>query len=91
MNGSFSQTRQKSVNTFSGRATSTAPYSVSTAQVQVSYAVDVFGEARRAAESTRAQAERAKFQKEAAQLSLTANVVTAAIQNASVPARLAQP
>ncbi len=88
VDGSFTQSRQKSVNSFSGRATATAPYSVSTAQVQVSYAIDIFGEARRAAESTKAQAERAKFQKEAAQLALTANVVTAAIQNAALRAQI---
>ena len=88
VDGSFSQTRQKTANTFPGRPATTAPYSVSTAQVQVSYAIDLFGEARRAAESTKAQAERAKFQKEAAQLSLTANVVTAAIQNAALRAQI---
>ena len=90
VNGSFSQTRQKSVNTFGGSSNPPplSPYSVSTAQVQVSYAIDLFGEARRAAESTKALAERARFQKEAAQLSLTANVVTAAIQNAALRAQV---
>lgn len=88
VDGSFSQTRQKSVNSFSGTATSTPPYSVSTAQVQVSYAIDFFGQARRAAESTKARAETARFQKEAAQLTLTANVVTAAIQNAALRAQI---
>ena len=88
VDGSFSQTRQKSVNSFSGRATATPPYSVSTAQVQVSYAIDFFGQARRAAEGTKARAESARFQKEAAQLSLTGNVVTAAIQNAALRAQI---
>ncbi len=88
VDGSFSQTRQKSVNSFSGRATATPPYSVSTAQVQVSYAIDFFGQARRAAESTKARAEAARFQKEAAQLALTGNVVTAAIQNAALRAQI---
>ena len=89
VNGSFSQTRQKSANTFAGaNAPPLAPYSVSTAQVQVSYAIDIFGQARRAAESTKARAETARFQKEAAQLTLTANVVTAAIQNAALRAQV---
>lgn len=88
VDGSFSQTRQKSVNSFSGTATSTPPYSVSTAQVQVSYAIDFFGQARRAAEGTKARAETARFQKEAAQLTLIGNVVTAAIQNAALRAQI---
>jgi NodT family efflux transporter outer membrane factor (OMF) lipoprotein len=88
VNGSFSQTRQKSANTFNPSAGPLAPYSLTTAQVQVSYAIDFFGEARRAAESTKATAERARFQKQAAELTLTANVVTAAIQNAALRAQI---
>jgi NodT family efflux transporter outer membrane factor (OMF) lipoprotein len=88
VNGSFSQTRQKSANTFNPSAGPLAPYSLTTAQVQVSYAIDIFGEARRASESTKATAERARFQKQAAELTLTANVVTAAIQNAALRAQI---
>ncbi len=53
VNGSFSQTRQKTANTFNPGAGPLAPYSLTTAQVQISYAIDLFGEARRAAESTK--------------------------------------
>ena len=88
VNGSFSQIRQKTANTFNPGAGPLAPYSLTTAQVQISYAIDIFGEARRAAESTEATAERARFQRQAAELTLTANVVTAAIQNAALRAQI---
>lgn len=52
--------------------------------VNVSYALDVFGGKRRAVEASEAQAENQRFQYEATFLTLTANVVTTAIQEASL-------
>jgi NodT family efflux transporter outer membrane factor (OMF) lipoprotein len=57
-------------------------YSLFTAQLSISYTPDVFGLNRRTVESLAAQAENQKFQLEATYLSLTANVVAAAVQEA---------
>jgi NodT family efflux transporter outer membrane factor (OMF) lipoprotein len=55
-----------------------------TAQVLVSYTFDVWGANRRQVESLQALADFQKFQVEAAYLTLTSNVVVAAIQEASL-------
>jgi NodT family efflux transporter outer membrane factor (OMF) lipoprotein len=52
--------------------------------VNVSYAPDVFGGKRRQIEATEAQAEYQRFELEATYLTLTSNVVTAAVQVASL-------
>ena len=52
--------------------------------VNVSYAPDVFGGQRRQIEATQAQADYQRFELEATYLTLTSNVVTAAIQEASL-------
>ena len=52
--------------------------------VNVSYALDVWGGKRRALEASQAQADFQRFQVEATFLTLTANVVTTAIQEASL-------
>jgi NodT family efflux transporter outer membrane factor (OMF) lipoprotein len=62
----------------------TPVYSLFTPQVSVSYALDVFGANRRQVESLAAQAEAARYQLDATYLTLTANVVTAAIQEAAL-------
>ena len=54
------------------------------ATVNVSYSLDVWGGKRRAVEASEAQAGYQRFQVEAAFLTLTANVVTTAIQEASL-------
>jgi NodT family efflux transporter outer membrane factor (OMF) lipoprotein len=54
------------------------------ASVNVSYAVDVFGGTRRQIEASDAQAAYQRFELEAAYLTLTANVVTAYVQAASL-------
>jgi len=64
-------------------------YSLYTAQVSVSYSPDVWGLNRRTVESLTAQAEAQRFQLEAAYLTLTANVVGAAIQEASLRGQIA--
>lgn len=64
-------------------------YNLHTAQVSVSYLFDIFGRNRRQAESLQALADSQRYQLEAAWLTLTANVVTAAIEEASLRAQLA--
>ena len=59
-------------------------YTLYTAQVSVSYAPDVFGGVRRQVEAAAARAESQQFQTQAIYLTLTANVVQAALQEASL-------
>lgn len=59
-------------------------YNLFTPQVSVSYVPDVFGLNRRTVESLKAQEQSARFQMIAAQITLTSNVVAAAIQQASL-------
>jgi NodT family efflux transporter outer membrane factor (OMF) lipoprotein len=60
------------------------PFNLYTAQLQVSYAFDVWGLNRRTVESLKAQADAQKFQVEAAYLTLASNVAVAAINEASL-------
>ncbi len=64
------------------------PYTLHTAQVNVGFAPDVFGGNRRQVESLTAQADFQRFQLEAAYLTLTSNVVAAAVQEASLRAQI---
>jgi NodT family efflux transporter outer membrane factor (OMF) lipoprotein len=64
-------------------------YNLHTAQVSVSYMFDFFGLNRRQVESLQAQADSQRYQLEAAYLTLTSNVVTTAIQEASLRAQIA--
>jgi cobalt-zinc-cadmium resistance protein CzcA len=79
--------RQKDAQT-SAEDAGNSPYSLRTAQLNVSYALDVFGATRRQVEGAAAQVDVQRFQRDAAYLSLTANVVNAAIQVASLRAQL---
>jgi len=63
-------------------------YSLTIAQVSVSYTPDVFGLVRRGLESLEAQTQGEFFQLEATYLTLTSNVVAAAIQEASLRAQI---
>jgi NodT family efflux transporter outer membrane factor (OMF) lipoprotein len=64
-------------------------YTLHTAQVSVGYVVDVFGANRRAVEALQAQGEAQLWQLRAAQLTLAANVASAALQEASLREQLA--
>jgi len=64
-------------------------YTLNQAEVNVSYTLDAFGGIRRQVEALGAQAEYQKFLLEAAYLSLTANIVTTAITEASLRAQIA--
>ncbi len=59
-------------------------YSLYSGQINVSYVPDIFGANRRAVESLSAIAESERFELEAAHLTLTSNLVTTVIQEASL-------
>jgi NodT family efflux transporter outer membrane factor (OMF) lipoprotein len=59
-------------------------YALHTAQLQVTYTLDIWGLNRRTVESLQAQADNQRFQVEAAYLTLTSNIVVAAITEASL-------
>jgi len=59
------------------------------ASANIAYAPDVFGGKRRQLESQQAQADYQRFQLEASYLTLTSNVVTAAVQEASLRGQIA--
>jgi NodT family efflux transporter outer membrane factor (OMF) lipoprotein len=73
------------VSSVSPASASGSPYySLITPQLNVSFVPDVFGANTRAVESLQAQADSQKFMLEATRLTLTANVVAGAIQEASL-------
>ena len=81
-NGSF--TRQAFSPAEFGQPGNTETFNLYQATVNVSYAPDVFGGQRRQIEANAALAEYQRFELEASYLTLTANVVTAAVQEASL-------
>jgi NodT family efflux transporter outer membrane factor (OMF) lipoprotein len=86
--GNLSTTREKISGASFGIPGFSSIFNVHTASLDVSYPVDVFGGTRRQIESLTAQADFERFQLEAAYLSLTANVVTAAVTEASLRAQI---
>ncbi len=81
----FNPTRQLTAGPISPVLSSAAnPFNLYTAQVQVSYTLDVWGLNRRTVESLQAQADNQRFQVEAAYLTLASNVAVAAINEASL-------
>jgi NodT family efflux transporter outer membrane factor (OMF) lipoprotein len=64
-------------------------YTLNSASVNVSYTLDAFGGIRRQVEALQAQAEYQRHALEASYLSLTANIVTAAVSEASLRAQIA--
>jgi NodT family efflux transporter outer membrane factor (OMF) lipoprotein len=88
---SFDAQRQRNaVGVLSPTLTSgTALFNLFTPQVTVSYVPDIFGANRRQVESLDAQAEASRFALDATYLTLTANVVTTAIQEAALRDQIA--
>ena len=82
VSGSGSFGRQQSTSTG-------ASFDLFNASVNVSYVADVFGQVRRSVEASGALEENSRFQLEATYLTLTSNVITAAIQEASLSAQIA--
>ena len=89
VSGDFSATRQKTSQTISATPNNGAfLYNLFTPQVSVSYAPDLFGLNRRTTESIKAQEQAVRFQMIAAQITLSTNVVAAAVQEASLQAQI---
>jgi NodT family efflux transporter outer membrane factor (OMF) lipoprotein len=89
VDASVEPTRQKIAHVLASPAESGATfYNLTTAQVSVSYAPDLWGGNRRQLESLVAQANAQRFQLEATYLTLTSNLVNAAIQEASLRAQI---
>jgi outer membrane protein TolC len=65
------------------------PFNLYNASVSVSYTMDLFGGNRRALEGLKAKVDYQDFELEAARQTLTANVVSAAIRQASLRAKIA--
>jgi NodT family efflux transporter outer membrane factor (OMF) lipoprotein len=64
------------------------PFTLYNAQVNVSYTLDLFGGNRRMIEGTQAQSEYQSYEAQAAELTLAANVVSAAIRQADLQAQV---
>ncbi|HQS14036.1 efflux transporter outer membrane subunit [Reyranella sp.] len=71
-----------------GQVGSAAMFGVTAASLNISYSPDVFGGVRRQVESREAAAENQRFQLEATYLTLSSNVVVAAINLASLQAQI---
>lgn len=89
INAGASTTKEQATPVTSGLSGPPLVYTVSSASLSISYALDIFGGVRRQVESQAAQAEYQRFQLEAAYLTLTSNVVIAAINVASFRAQIA--
>ncbi len=85
-NGSGQQ--QLSSPASQGQAGSGVMFGVTSASLNISYSPDVFGGVRRQVESREAAAENQRFQLEATYLTLSSNVVVAAINVASLEAQI---
>ncbi|WP_432377464.1 efflux transporter outer membrane subunit [Duganella sp. P38] len=82
-------TRQRIADPLSSPTASGASlYTLHTAQLNIAYVPDVFGGARHAVEAADAQADVARFQRDAARQTLISNLVLAAITQASLRAQL---
>ncbi|MBU6448598.1 MAG: efflux transporter outer membrane subunit [Rhodospirillales bacterium] len=68
--------------------TSLPAYTLYNASLSVSYSLDVFGGERRQIENIEAQSEYQRWELEAAYLTLTSNIVTAAVNEASLNAQI---
>jgi NodT family efflux transporter outer membrane factor (OMF) lipoprotein len=89
LTGNVSATREKISSADFGFPGSNSIFSVSTAQLNVSYPLDVFGGVRRQVEASEATEAYERYQLMAAYLTLTANIVTTAVQEASLRAQIA--
>jgi NodT family efflux transporter outer membrane factor (OMF) lipoprotein len=88
--GRFSAERQKQPGAaFGAPQFGSSVFTLVAAQLNVSYRLDIFGASRRQLEALRAQTDYQRWELEAANLTLTGNVVTTAINVASLRAQIA--
>jgi NodT family efflux transporter outer membrane factor (OMF) lipoprotein len=86
---SFQPSRQKISGASFGLPSDSPTLSLVTAQLNISYAPDVWGGTRRQIESLAAQVDYQRFQLEATYLTLTSTLVVAAVNEASLRAQIA--
>jgi len=90
ISGTYEGERSKSTGAqFGEPAFGSSIYTLNTASVSVAYTLDAFGGIRRQVEALSAQAEYQRFALEASYLTLTANIVTAAVTEGSLRAQIA--
>jgi len=80
----YDATRQQTTGASAGGAFQGTLFTLHRARINVSYGIDLWGGTRRAVEELDAASDNQRFQLEAAYLSLTGNVVTTAVQEASL-------
>lgn len=89
VDGNASATRQKiSGAAFGQPEANFSPFTLFNASVNVSYGLDLFGGTRRELEALQAQVDYQHYQLEGAYLTLTSNIVTTAMQEASLRAQI---
>ena len=89
VDGSVSAARQKPSGASLGQSNAQInPFTLYNASVDVSYTLDLFGKTRRELEALQAQVDYQGFQLEGAYLTLASNIVTAALQEASLRGQL---
>jgi len=84
VNGQFGATRERVSGAQLGLPQLSSTFSLFNAQVNVSYTFDLFGSIRRQLEALQAQVDYQHDQLRAAQLALTANIVTAVIRESAL-------
>jgi NodT family efflux transporter outer membrane factor (OMF) lipoprotein len=88
VDGSFSAYRQKISGASVGSPQDISPFDLFNASVSVTYMLDLFGGLTRQLEALQSQTDYQRYQLEAAYLSLTSNIVTTALQEASLRAAI---
>ncbi len=90
VDGTVSAVRQQiNPEAFGFNTPKPGPFTLYSASVSVSYALDIFGGVRRALEASQAQVDTQRYELEAARLSLAGNVVTTAVRIAALEAQIA--
>jgi NodT family efflux transporter outer membrane factor (OMF) lipoprotein len=89
IDGDLSATRQKTTGASLGQPDAPgSTFTLINASVDVSYSLDIFGGGRRELEALRARADNQRFRLEGARLTLSASIVTTAVKEASLRARI---
>jgi NodT family efflux transporter outer membrane factor (OMF) lipoprotein len=89
VDGNASASRQKASGASFGQPQiDVSPFTLYTASVSVSYALDLFGGTRRAVEAAGAEVDFQRYQLEGAWLTLTSNLVVTAVQEAALRAQI---
>jgi NodT family efflux transporter outer membrane factor (OMF) lipoprotein len=88
VNGNFSASRQKISGASFGSHQDISPFDLFNASLNVTYLLDLFGGLTRQLEALQSQVDYQRYQLEAAHLALTSNIVTTAVQEASLRSQI---